>query len=219
MRYIARHAQRAATGRISADSSTGGKDQLNMLHCQKCFHELPDGTMFCDVCGTSLLSGAPADGAASAGPQVSYRITPSQLPRTDMTPATPPRAFGNARAAGQTGVDARAAVATSRRVRLRLSTGKTFELAGKADYLIGRHDPRLDRMPDVDLTDWNGAAYGVSRQHAMVYVTDDGVWIEDLESLNETIRNEYRLMPRQRYPLEDGDELRLGSITLLVVIS
>jgi len=69
------------------------------------------------------------------------------------------------------------------------------------------------------LTEWNGAACGVSRQHAMIYVTEDGVWIEDLESLNETIRNEFRLMPRQRYPLEDGDELRLGSITLLVVIS
>lgn len=192
-----------------------------MLHCQKCFHDLPDGTMFCDVCGTSLLSGAPAPAgdAARPGSQVSYHITPSQLPRTDMTPANPPRAFGNARAAGHSGVDAKVAVATSKRIRLRLSTGKTFELAGKTDYLIGRRDPRLDRMPDVDLTDWNGAAYGVSRQHAMIYVTDDGVWIEDLESLNETIRNEYRLMPRQRYPLEDGDELRLGSITLLVVLS
>ncbi|MGH2517310.1 MAG: FHA domain-containing protein [Ktedonobacterales bacterium] len=192
-----------------------------MLHCQKCFHQLPDGTMFCDVCGTSLLSSAPApkDSAVSASTSASYRVTPSQLPRTDLTPATPPHAIGSIRAAGYIPTDGRAPVATGRRIRLRLSTGKTFELAGQADYLIGRRDPRLDRMPDVDLTEWNGAAYGVSRQHAMIYVADDGVWIEDLESLNETIRNEYRLMPRQRYPLADGDELRLGSITLLVVIS
>ncbi|HLJ81587.1 MAG TPA: FHA domain-containing protein [Ktedonobacterales bacterium] len=193
-----------------------------MLQCQKCFHELPDGTMFCDVCGTSLLSGAPApkSDAASAGVFESYRVTPSQLPRTDMTPATPPRAFGNARGGmEQTRTDGGIRVATSRRIRLRLSNGKTFELTGKSDYLIGRRDHRLERQPDVDLTDWNGAAYGVSRQHAMIYVTEDGIWIEDLESLNETIRNEYRLMPRQRYPLEDGDELRLGSITLLVVLS
>lgn len=195
-----------------------------MLHCQKCFHELPDGTMFCDVCGTSLLTGTPTpkEGVPTptANATINYRVTPSQLPRTDMTRATPPRALKSALTGGYAGVDARAAaVATNRRIRLRLSTGKTFELAGKSDYLIGRRDPRMDRMPDVDLTEWNGAAYGVSRQHAMIYVTEDGVWIEDLESLNETIRNEFRLMPRQRYPLEDGDELRLGSIALLVVIS
>jgi pSer/pThr/pTyr-binding forkhead associated (FHA) protein len=192
-----------------------------MLHCQKCFHELPDGTMFCDVCGTSLLSGAPVpkDDRSDTSSSVSYRVTPSQLPRTDLTPATPPRAFGSEHTADQAMTVGKASVATGRRIRLRLSSGKTFELTGKPDYLIGRRDPRLDRMPDIDLTEWNGAAYGVSRQHAMIHVTDDGVWIEDLESLNETIRNEFRLMPRQRYPLADGDELRLGSITLLVVIS
>lgn len=192
-----------------------------MLLCQKCFHELPDGTMFCDACGTSLLSNAPAskDGEASAGTSVNYRMTPSHLPRTDLTPATPPQALGGSHSAGHTPSNGRASVATGRRIRLRLSTGKTFELRGQADYLIGRSDPRLERMPDVDLTEWNGAANGVSRQHAMIYVAEDGIWIEDLESLNETVRNDYRLMPRQRYPLADGDRLRLGSITLLVVIS
>lgn len=192
-----------------------------MLYCQKCFHEMPEGTMFCDVCGTSLLSSAPApkDSTSSAGISVSYRVTPSQLARTDLTPATPPRALGSIQAQGLATTGEKAAGLATRRVRLRLSNGKTFELSGKSDYLIGRRDPQLERMPDIDLTDWNGAACGVSRQHAMIYVTNDGVWVEDLESLNETIRNEFRLMPRQRYPVVDGDELRLGSINLLVVIS
>lgn len=192
-----------------------------MLHCQKCFHELPDGTMFCDACGTSLLSSAvaPQESSASGRSSVNYRVTPSHLPRTDLTPATPPHAIGSSRGASHLPSDGKAPSATGRRIRLRLSTGKTFELTGRADYLIGRLDPRLERMPDVDLTEWNGAANGVSRQHAMIYVADDGIWIEDLESLNETVRNDYRLMPRQRYPLADGDKLRLGSITLLVVIS
>lgn len=192
-----------------------------MLYCQKCFHELPDGTMFCDACGTSLLSGAPAPKDEVTGGNVSgsYHVTPSQLPRTDLTPATPPRAFGRALTDEQAPSNGKTPGAGVSRIRLMLANGKVFELSGKSDYLIGRRDPRLDRMPDVDLTDWNGAAYGVSRQHAMIYVSEDGVWIEDLESLNETIRNEFRLMPRQRYPLADGDELRLGSITLVVVIS
>lgn len=192
-----------------------------MLYCQKCFHELPDGTMFCDACGTSLLSGAsaPKDELANNNVPGSYRVTPSQLPRTDLTPATPPRALGGARTDEQAPPDAQVPGVRVSRIRLMLANGKVFELSGKLDYLIGRRDPRLDRIPDVDLTDWNGAAYGVSRQHAMIYMSEDGAWIEDLESLNETIRNEYRLMPRQRYPLVDGDELRLGSIILRVVIS
>jgi pSer/pThr/pTyr-binding forkhead associated (FHA) protein len=105
------------------------------------------------------------------------------------------------------------------RVRLRLTNGKTFELAGKTIYLVGRRDPETGATPDVDLADFNGAASGVSRQHAAIHVDRGGVFIEDLESLNETVRNGYRLLPRQRYPLGDGDELRLGSIMLLVVIS
>ncbi len=98
-------------------------------------------------------------------------------------------------------------------------TGKTFELAGKSRYVVGRRDPETQSVPDVDLAEFNGAASGVSRVHAAVHVEPEGVFIEDLESLNETIRNGYRLLPRQRYPLGDGDELRMGSITLIVVIS
>ncbi|HKV86250.1 MAG TPA: FHA domain-containing protein [Ktedonobacterales bacterium] len=108
---------------------------------------------------------------------------------------------------------------TPPRIRLRLSSGKTFELAGKNRYLIGRRDPRRNLTPEVDLEDWNGAASGVSREHAMIYVTPEGVFIEDLESINETIINNCRLLPRQRYPLADGEQLRLGSVTLWVVMT
>jgi len=230
-----------------------------MMRCNQCRHELPDGSLFCDACGASLLPGAPdpsngtpnaparvdgsdpaslpraehfasANGAAGQikGPGGLSWIRPTmppQLPRTDVTPATPlpaqPRqqaSFGGA-FSHQSDAHAHGGVATTQlRIRLRLMNGKAFELAGKQDYIIGRRDPN-GKMPDVDLTDWNGAASGVSRQHAAIHVTAEGVSIEDLESLNETIRNGYRLLPRQRYPLQDGDELRLGSIALLVVIS
>jgi hypothetical protein len=228
-----------------------------MMRCNQCRHELPDGSLFCDACGASLLPGtlesgnatppmlermkgidpaslARAQDAASAnsaavakGPGgLSWirQTTPPQLQRTDLTPATPlpaqPRPPAGASTPYKLPPDKQHQLdaATRRRIRLRLMNGKTFELAGKQDYVIGRRDPN-GRMPDVDLADWNGAACGVSRQHATIHVTDGGVLIEDLESLNETIRNGYRLLPRQRYPLEDGDELRLGSISLLVVIS
>lgn len=230
-----------------------------MMRCNQCRHELPDGSLFCDACGASLLPGAPDSSnaaphalarvrgidptslgraEASAGANIGAasvkgpgglswirHTTPPQLPRTDLTPATPlpaqPRPQAGAGSLHMLQSDQQKhsdGAATRRRVRLRLMNGKAFELAGKLDYVIGRRDPN-GQMPDVDLTDWNGAACGVSRQHAAIHISADGVSVEDLESLNETIRNGYRLLPHQRYPLEDGDELRLGSIALLVVIS
>lgn len=229
-----------------------------MMRCTQCRHELPDGSLFCDDCGASLLPGAPDSSTANVHAQVRMggidpaslarveqaanaqsaahatkpsgqpwigQATPPQLPHTDVTPATPlpakPRLPASAGQANTLHAEKQAqpgSTATKRRIRVRLMNGKSFELSGKQNYMIGRRDPN-GQMPDVDLTDWNGAACGVSRQHAAIHVTSDGVSIEDLESLNETIRNGYRLLPHQRYPLQDGDELRLGSISLLVVIS
>lgn len=192
-----------------------------MIFCEKCFQENRDGTVFCEHCGTSLLSGgAIAAAVASPGAPPAHskgRRTFPQIPRTDVTPATPPRIQGQlaVNAATQTSGPG----TTLRRIRLRLTNGKAFELAGKSSYLIGRYDAAADTIPDVDLSEWNGAASGVSRRHALLHVEPDGVYIEDLESLNETIRNNFRLLPHQRYPLADGDELRLGSISLLIVLS
>ncbi len=193
-----------------------------MIYCEKCFRENRDGTLFCDQCGTSLLPGSAV--AAALAPLVDphaspgkSRLTPAQMPRTDMTPATPPRI--QHQLASQDGAQHSGTGAPLRRIRLRLTNGKAFELVGKSTYLIGRYDAAAGQIPDVDLTEWNGAACGVSRRHALLHVEADGVYIEDLESLNETVRNNYRLLPHQLYPLEDGDELRLGSISLLVVLS
>lgn len=185
-----------------------------MIFCEKCFRENRDGTLFCEQCGTSLLPGSAV--ASAVVPRIN-RSTPPQLPRTDLTPATPlliPDQLAN----GQNGA-AHPSDVIVRRIRLRLTNGKAFELTGKSSYLIGRFDAAAARIPDVDLAEWNGAACGVSRRHAMLHVNDRGVFVEDLESLNETIRNGFRLLPHQRYPLSDGDELRLGSISLLVVLS
>lgn len=137
-----------------------------------------------------------------------------------MTPATPPRTLPRTQSVGKrSGEHLKPGEAAAPRIRLRLSSGKTFELKGKQRYVIGRRDAQQHVQPEVDLEDWNGAAMGVSRQHAAIHVTPEGVFIEDLESLNETILNNCRLLPHQRYPLSDGEQLRLGSVMLWVVIS
>ncbi len=46
------------------------------------------------------------------------------------------------------------------------------------------------------------------------YKHADGIYIEDLNSTNFTFLNRIRLQPGQAYPLKDGDEIRLGVLTL-----
>jgi pSer/pThr/pTyr-binding forkhead associated (FHA) protein len=103
-------------------------------------------------------------------------------------------------------------------IHLRLGRD-VFELLGQNTYLVGRRDVEAQLFPDVDLHGWDGANGGVSRRHLLIHVTGNVVSIEDLESRNSTIVNGYRLFPHQQYPLVDGDEIRLGDITLLVTIT
>ena len=191
-----------------------------MLTCRKCQHISPDGSVFCDHCGTDMLPRTPMHGPVTPNRLRSQIPTPPQLRRAEATPATaiptyPPLAGLPSAAA----LPEETSPHPPTRVRLRLTEGKTFELSGKSSYLIGRRDVNARIFPDVDLGDWNGAASGVSRCHALIHVNSSGVFVEDLESLNETHRNGYRLLAKQRYPLADGDELRLGAKTLLIVIS
>jgi len=103
-------------------------------------------------------------------------------------------------------------------IHLRLGRD-VFELSGQNTYLVGRRDVEAHLFPDVDLHSWDGADAGVSRRHLIIRVTGNSVSIEDLESRNSTLVNGYRLFPHQQYPLVDGDEIRLGDITLLVTIT
>jgi hypothetical protein len=107
--------------------------------------------------------------------------------------------------------------ARSRVIQLQLGR-EVVELSGQNTYLVGRRDVDQHLFPDVDLHDWDGADAGVSRRHLIIRVLGNVLSIEDLESRNSTIVNGYRLFPHQQYPLVDGDEIRLGDITLLVNI-
>jgi pSer/pThr/pTyr-binding forkhead associated (FHA) protein len=57
---------------------------------------------------------------------------------------------------------------------------------------------------------------GVSRQHAVLIPTMQGLFITDLESTNGTWVNGDYLMPGQRYRLEPGDIIELGLLEMTV---
>jgi len=85
---------------------------------------------------------------------------------------------------------------------------------GKAEFLLGRPDPAGGIFPDIDLSLHGGENGGVSRQHARLTVNEGQILIEDLHSMNSTFLNKQRLPPEQRFPLNDGDEIRLGGLVL-----
>jgi hypothetical protein len=80
----------------------------------------------------------------------------------------------------------------------------------------GRATNGLGLIPDVDLTEFDGAENGVSREHALI-LTDTGLlYIRDLGSTNGTRINGYELEPDRNYRLRDGDELEFGRLRSVI---
>lgn len=87
---------------------------------------------------------------------------------------------------------------------------------GITGYVLGRSDPRSSYKPDVDLAEFKGLELGISRRHAALVNHQDAVYILDLESVNGTYLNGERLQSDRPYPLHEDDELRLGSLNLVL---
>jgi pSer/pThr/pTyr-binding forkhead associated (FHA) protein len=91
-----------------------------------------------------------------------------------------------------------------------------FRITMRDRLVIGRSHEQMDQKPDVDLVAFDAQTKGVSRQHAALLKEDDMLKIVDLGSTNGTFLNGTRMSPNQPRILRDGDELRLGRLTLTV---
>lgn len=87
-------------------------------------------------------------------------------------------------------------------------------LPGKDEILLGRTDPVSGIYPEIDLTGHGGDISGVSRRHARLVFKPEGLFLEDLNSTNFTFLNRRRLQPGRLYPVQDGDEIRLGNLVM-----
>ena len=194
-----------------------------MILCQRCLNRNGDDATTCAKCGSALIPEwveAARREASSATPGKSPHQ--ASAARETLAPAGFNRdAFPFAPEASPGHLAPPRSSATPARVVVRLiltESGYVFELAGKSEYLLGRRDSQVGLTPDVDLTDWNGAASGVSRRHAVLHVENGIVCIEDLGSRNETVRNNTRLLSGKLYPLSNADIIQLGVISLSVTI-
>ena len=86
----------------------------------------------------------------------------------------------------------------------------------EAIAVVGRSDSSANIMPDLDLGPHGGKSFGVSRRHAILLPTGDGLCLIDLDSTNGTWINGVYLQPGQKYRLRSGDRVEFGRLRLAV---
>jgi pSer/pThr/pTyr-binding forkhead associated (FHA) protein len=157
------------------------------LTCQKCGTTAPLDAVFCIQCGASLSPAPSRPGAPekhAPSPQVAAKTGPRSA--TQNTPCL---------------------VVQPDNTSLPFPPGKT-------EVIAGRKDPGSNNFPEVDLSPYMTDKGGISRRHAKFSLRGDHWQIEDLKSTNFTFLNKQKLQPGQLYPLNNGDEVRLGQVTM-----
>jgi hypothetical protein len=82
----------------------------------------------------------------------------------------------------------------------------------KGRIVFGRRSDKSNRVPDVDLTQFNALEKGVSHIHAAVDFNTENPTLIDLGSVNGTYVNGQRLTTQKGHLICDGDEIRLGRL-------
>lgn len=93
----------------------------------------------------------------------------------------------------------------------------TIGLDVRQPLVIGRADGDHEQPdPDLDLTSHLALEHGVSRQHAVLIPSADGLYLADLGSTNGTWVNGQFVGPGERFPLSVGDRVEFGLLRLVV---
>jgi len=109
--------------------------------------------------------------------------------------------------------------------RLRLPAQIYLHIAGAPEPLclrlnhpvtLGRADKDEVVQIDIDLTPYKAVEKGVSRRHMLLELTNESVSLTDLGSTNGTFLNGQKLQPFQKRIVRDGDEIRLGKLTVRI---
>jgi hypothetical protein len=205
-----------------------------MITCDRCQTENIEGSQYCDECGAALQPGpagpvgrghtsehaSPAPEAlasdAGAGRRTStpeLRAVPQPLSSTGASVAGVPgrtRAHEDSQAVRR---DPSAVPHAKLVINRGRSVGKEFPMCEDESH-IGRWDADGGIFPDVDL-DSDDPEAKVSRRHARITRRTGQYYIEDLGSTNGTFVNRgRRLLPGDRQPLRDGDEVIVGKTFL-----
>ena len=166
-----------------------------MITCPVCQQQEPEGEVFCSECGARLVTLWPEITSTEAFIDTALVRETSRLRKT-----APLKLL-------------------SGQVALTLvGQGQPLILEGRQEYLLGR-EGNDQTVPDVNLNLYGGQDKGVSRVHAALRVDRGQLLLVDLGSTNGTRLNGVRLAAQQPVRVSNGDEVRLGRLTMKVHFS
>ena len=167
-----------------------------MIVCPTCNFKNHEGALFCEKCGTYFHGGGPLATDALRS-----------------EPASKARPSGFRASAADSSIGKALLVLTTEPEARRFIFDSQDRTA-----LIGRNDRAARLFVDIDPAGEEGQSYGISRRHARVHYQNGIFLLEDLESLNGTHINERRLRPYLPEVLHEGDNVKLGDLSLKVSI-
>lgn len=166
-----------------------------MGHCHECGESYQDGALFCGECGANVFRDADSSATLKVA---AHEVVGSKV---STRPLDYRLGFG---------------IKADRIVFVIPSSGRRLEVELGQTISIGRADTRQGIWPEVDLTLDEGAERGVSRKHALVRSSDEGVVLIDMGSTNGTRVNDRRLPPERPHLLSNGDTVRFGNLLVRV---
>lgn len=186
-----------------------------MTTCERCNTENLDGSQYCDECGAPLnaAAGLPqpfgtGETGGGTGGREFAQAAPAQVRSAETHTASP--AFSPSSSSSILVAEEAHATLVIERGR---SAGKKFPLT-EEESQIGRWDADGGIFPEIDL-DADDPEAKVSRRHARIMRRNGEYFVEDLGSTNGTFVNRgRRLLPGDRQPLRDGDEIIVGKTFL-----
>lgn len=177
-----------------------------MQICPTCNFQNRPGVVFCENCGASLIG----DNAISVGTR-NFNKTGNISQTAVATGGNTTQKPSAPEFAGTSTFNA------AMMLRLVIEGGEPLLIKPQQELILGRRDPATGVQPDIDLTPYAGYRMGVSRRHAAIRRNaDQFLELWDLGSSNDSYLNGTKLVSYRPNRLRDGDEIRLGQMTMRI---
>ena len=159
------------------------------------------------------INGATFDAMLKSNTEIAVRMMRKLSRRLREVTGMLEEALGRRVAEGEKPLEQRSAPQAGS-FRLVTVNGKEFYLHPEGDTLIGRGDPVTGITPDVDLAPFDSQR-STSRRHAKIYPMAGKLYLmEEIGVMNGTFVNGSRVATGTPVPVNGGDELRFGLVSL-----